>query len=49
MTMTFKIAGNLAAGREPLLLESDVALGEGLITRFNPLPAYEAQVRRLGE
>ncbi len=42
-----RIAGNLAAGREPLLLESDVALGEGLITRFNPLPAYEAQVRRL--
>lgn len=42
-----RIAANLAAGRDPVLLESDVALQEGLIIRFNPLPAYEAQVRRL--
>ncbi len=42
-----RIAANLAAGRNPVVLESEVALGEGLITRFSPLPAYEAQVRRL--
>ncbi len=42
-----RIAANLEAGREPLVLESDVALAGGNIVRFDPLPAYEAQVRRL--
>jgi alpha-D-glucose phosphate-specific phosphoglucomutase len=42
-----RLAANLAAGRMPLLLDGEVALGEGLITRFDPLPAYEAHVRRL--
>jgi phosphomannomutase len=42
-----RIAANLAAGIEPRVLEDDEALRQGWIRRFEPLPAYEAHVRRL--
>ena len=42
-----KIAANLAAGREPARLELDAALAQGLVTRFDPFPAYREHLRSL--
>ncbi len=42
-----RLAANLAAGVAPRVLESDEALRQGWIHRFEPLPAYEAHLRRM--
>ena len=42
-----KIAANLAAGREPAHLDLDDALAQGLVTRFDPFPAYRDHLRQL--
>ncbi len=42
-----RIAANLAAGQGPIVLEREAAVNKGLITYFDPLPAYGMQVRRL--
>ena len=38
---------NESQGRGPNLIDYDVARDKGLITRFNPLPAYQEHVRKL--
>lgn len=42
-----RITANLANGRAPAVMEAEHALAEGLISRFNPLPAYEAHLHEL--
>ena len=42
-----KIAEALAAGREPQQMEIDVALSQGLVTRFDPFDAYAGHLRGL--
>ncbi len=42
-----RLASHLAQGLEPRRMDIDAALASGLVTRFDPLPAYEAHVRRL--
>jgi alpha-D-glucose phosphate-specific phosphoglucomutase len=42
-----RIAANRAAGCQPLVVDADAALADGRITRFDPLSAYEAHLRRL--
>ena len=42
-----RITANLASARAPLVMEAEHALAEGLITRFNPLAAYETHLRTL--
>jgi alpha-D-glucose phosphate-specific phosphoglucomutase len=42
-----RLAHNLAAGRQPARLAADQALATGQIARFDPLPAYREQLRRL--
>ena len=42
-----KIAEALAANREPQQMEIDVALSQGLITRFDPFDAYADHLRQL--
>lgn len=41
------IAANLEAGREPARMELEDALAGGLVTRFDPFPAYRDHVRGL--
>ena len=38
---------NESQGRGPNLIDYDVAREKGLITRFNPLPAYQEHIRTL--
>ena len=38
---------NESQGRGPNLIDYDVAREKGLITRFNPLPAYQDHIRKL--
>ncbi len=38
---------NEAQGRGPNLMDYDLAVKQGLIARFNPIPAYHEQLRRL--
>lgn len=42
-----RISANLAAGHMSLVMEADDAIAAGLITRFDPLPAYETHLRTL--
>lgn len=42
-----RLAANLAAGREPARTELDDAVAQGLVTRFDPFPAYADQLRGL--
>lgn len=42
-----KLTANLAAGRAPASLAMEEALAQGLVTRFDPFPAYAAHLRRL--
>jgi alpha-D-glucose phosphate-specific phosphoglucomutase len=42
-----RIKADLAAGREPCLVDLEDALAEGRIFRFDPFPAYCEHVRRL--
>lgn len=41
------LAANLQAGREPASIDLAAATGDNTITRFDPYPAYAAQIRRL--
>ena len=38
---------NESQGRGPNLIDFDEARGKGLITRFNPIPAYQDHIRKL--
>jgi alpha-D-glucose phosphate-specific phosphoglucomutase len=42
-----RLAANLAAGREPQCLDYDDALAQGLVSRFDPFPAYGEHLRHL--
>ena len=42
-----RIAANDREGREPRVMDYDAALAQGLITRFNPFPAYREHLRTL--
>ena len=42
-----RIQANLAAGLQPRRMEIAHALTQGLVTRFDPLPAYASHIRRL--
>lgn len=42
-----RIAANLAAGHEPLVMDADEAIAAGMIVRFNPFAAYEEHIRGL--
>ncbi len=42
-----RIHANLAQGVEPKRMEYADAVGAGLIHRFDPLPAYDAHIRRI--
>lgn len=42
-----RIVANLEAGIAPRRVDFDAALHNGLITRFDPMPAYEAHIRSL--
>lgn len=42
-----RITEALAAGREPQRMEIDLALSQGLVTRFDPFDAYAAHLRGL--
>ncbi|MEZ4859925.1 MAG: phosphoglucomutase/phosphomannomutase family protein [Caldilineaceae bacterium] len=42
-----RIQNNNATGKPPRQMALDEALAQGLVQRFNPLPAYETQVRNL--
>ncbi|MGC8780387.1 MAG: phosphoglucomutase/phosphomannomutase family protein, partial [Anaerolineae bacterium] len=42
-----RIAGNMAAGREPRRMELADAQAQGLVERFDPFPAYREHVWRL--
>ncbi len=42
-----RIKTNDAAGLQPLRIELEEGLAQGLIQRFNPFPAYETQLRKL--
>jgi len=42
-----RLTHNLAAGREPARMELEEAKAKGLVTRFDPFPAYAAHLRRL--
>ncbi|MCX7706595.1 MAG: phosphoglucomutase/phosphomannomutase family protein, partial [Anaerolineae bacterium] len=42
-----RLAANLAASREPARMELEEAIAQGLVTRFDPFPAYADHLRRL--
>ena len=42
-----RIAANLVAGREPRILAIDEATAQGLVTRFDPFPAYRDHLQKL--
>ena len=42
-----RLAANEVQGSSPRRMEVEAALASGLISRFDPLPAYEAHVRRI--
>ncbi len=42
-----RVRANVAAGKTPLQMEMDLALAQGLVTRFDPLPGYEAHLATL--
>ncbi|MGQ9768163.1 MAG: phosphoglucomutase/phosphomannomutase family protein, partial [Anaerolineae bacterium] len=41
------LAANLAVGREPARVELEEAMAQGLVSRFDPFPAYADHLRRL--
>ncbi len=42
-----RLGANLAAGREPARMDLEEAMAQGLVTRFDPFPAYADHLRRL--
>ncbi len=42
-----RVRANVAAGKSPLQMEMNLALAQGLVTRFDPLPGYEAHLASL--
>jgi len=42
-----RLAANLTQGREPLRIDGEQAIQQGLITRFDPFPAYREHLQQL--